>query len=320
MCGGTRPKARKVRYATGLSPRVRGEPTRDNGGATNYRVYPRVCGGTVQPLPGLSGLLGLSPRVRGNLTTAGGITNSLRSIPACAGEPLPNPTGHGYQRVYPRVCGGTASRIAVRSSSDGLSPRVRGNRYSGSAGQPAHGSIPACAGEPIASVDARGGVKVYPRVCGGTSARIFVTVIPYGLSPRVRGNRSSAYGGRAAKGSIPACAGEPTDRASLESILSVYPRVCGGTGDRTRTCDLFPGLSPRVRGNQTPFQQQNEAVRSIPACAGEPTFSGAVSLTSMVYPRVCGGTGRFPLRLAQTTGLSPRVRGNQAADCIAYAA
>ena len=37
----------------------------------------------------------------------------LRSIPACAGEPRRHARLHGRGRVYPRVCGGTASQAAV---------------------------------------------------------------------------------------------------------------------------------------------------------------------------------------------------------------
>ena len=74
------------------------------------------------------------------------------------------------------------------------------------------GSIPACAGEPYLLPFARLSHAVYPRVCGGTysvSARAFA---PYGLSPRVRGNRHERNClARFAinRGSIPACAGEP---------------------------------------------------------------------------------------------------------------
>ena len=50
--------------------------------------------------------------------------------------------------------------------------------------------------------------------------------------------------------------------------------------------------------------------RSIPACAGEPSYSASSIPHQEVYPRVCGGTD-FPLgRLTPLSGLSPRVRGN----------
>ena len=50
----------------------------------------------------------------------------------------------------------------------GLSPRVRGNPAKCPLNAPYRGSIPACAGEPNAALHPVAGVKVYPRVCGGT--------------------------------------------------------------------------------------------------------------------------------------------------------
>ena len=102
------------------------------------RVYPRVCGGTPASVQSVSSSVGLSPRVRGNRherAVGGGSERSIpASIPACAGEPLdttlratlvlglsPRVRGnHGLwqaatvsdsRAVYPRVCGGTASRF-----------------------------------------------------------------------------------------------------------------------------------------------------------------------------------------------------------------
>ena len=154
-----------------------------------------------------------------------------------------------------------------------------------------------------------------------------------GLSPRVRGNLARCR--------------KPDRPWIASSLLSVYPRVCGGTysnpGHRYNK-----GLSPRVRGNRTqehgwPDCQgsipacagepptypsaQIYVVRSIPACAGEPAGLRAptchrvyprvcggtavpVQPADKVYPRVCGGTP-FSILSSGQWGLSPRVRGNQ---------
>ena len=53
------------------------------------------------------------------------------------------------------------------------------------------------------------GLKVYPRVCGGTEAMLRLMMGVSGLSPRVRGNPSRTVASVFAPGSIPACAGEP---------------------------------------------------------------------------------------------------------------
>ena len=112
---------------------------------------------------------------------------------------------------------------------------------------------------------------VYPRVCGGTPALDFCTRRYMGLSPRVRGNQAHEGLGAGQSGSIPACAGEPTDVGKDEARLT--------------------GLSPRVRGNQQPADYLGRFFRSI--------------------PRVCGGTFGAGMDTGSHRGLSPRVRGNQ---------
>ena len=53
------------------------------------------------------------------------------------------------------------------------------------------------------------------------------------------------------------------------------------------------------------------AMRSIPACAGEPHTIRMITATLTVYPRVCGGTSDYARRRPAFAGLSPRVRGNR---------
>ena len=93
----------------------------------------------------------------------------------------------------------------------GLSPRVRGNHDAQH--QSVHGSrsIPACAGEPGGMMQIRRPGRVYPRVCGGTILLAGVAANTSGLSPRVRGNHFPAGAVPRGAGSIPACAGEPSD-------------------------------------------------------------------------------------------------------------
>ena len=219
-------------------------------GSRQVGVYPRVCGGTR-----------LSPEV----TTAG-------SIPACAGEPRlagggrrdrtqsglsprvrGNPEKKRLRReVYPLVCGGTLEATRRLGTKAGLSPRVRGNPARCDCLRRGAGSIPACAGEPARGVEGHECLRVYPRVCGGTTVWPVVVGSILGLSPRVRGNRRSHWPAfTLSAGSIPACAGEPQNASVPVVCLRVYPRVCGGT--------KASGLARKTLG-------------------------------SRVYPRVCGGT------------------------------
>ncbi len=132
-----------------------------------------------------------------------------------------------------------------------------------------------------------------------------------GLSPRVRGNLLEESAGRANRGSIPACAGEPLEQVAANGSEAVYPRVCGGThcGRRWRHC--MRGLSPRVRGNRFHRASPRLFSGSIPACAGEPSVALFTTRLHGVYPRVCGGTTGVSFHRSGYSGLSPRVRGNR---------
>ena len=208
------------------------------------------------------------------------------------------------------MCGGTSSRSAGDRSARGLSPRVRGNLRSASLGTDPRGSIPACAGEPGSPPYPAAVSAVYPRVCGGTCAQDAVGVLLLGLSPRVRGNRSSRQSKTSFERSIPACAGEPGTSREYTVTYEVYPRVCGGTEVPHSPLDDLNGLSPRVRGNRPDPGHQRRKLGSIPACAGEPAGEPAGNRLPEVYPRVCGGTWRWWPDRKLGNGLSPRVRGN----------
>ena len=233
-------------------------------------VYPRVCGGTIPEPSRHCPSPGLSPRVRGNRGRVVLWLPRRGSIPACAGEPCGRGNGHSCQRVYPRVCGGTACWCMSCLRNYGLSPRVRGNRLPDSRRIGYYRSIPACAGEPQAADVTFYGPAVYPRVCGGTPERPRRRLGARGLSPRVRGNHGTARSNTRFTRSIPACAGEPRVSKPLSLRNAVYPRVCGGTLRIYGVGGAIGGLSPRVRGNPPARSTTPAPARSIPACAGEP--------------------------------------------------
>ena len=67
-----------------------------------------------------------------------------------------------------------------------------------------------------------------------------------------------------------------------------------------------------MRGNLYGAIFAVDIVGSIPACAGEPTRRPLTRYWRSVYPRVCGGTVYDVVEVCKESGLSPRVRGNQA--------
>ena len=275
-----------------------------------YRaVYPRVCGGNVQPVGVIPQPEGLSPRVRGKRLWRVAAGAARGSIPACAGETGAEAAPAAAARVYPRVCGGNAMAAAISDAAKGLSPRVRGKRLQSLRHFLGRGSIPACAGETTAHF-ARGGCPaVYPRVCGGNRRWAPAAFFPRGLSPRVRGKHSQRRVSSTLSRSIPACAGETRPTAAGGRRWGVYPRVCGGNGDRPPAPPPAPGLSPRVRGKPQSFFHCPRGRGSIPACAGETPGPAAAECDPRVYPRVCGGNHQRGRRHPPPAGLSPRVRG-----------
>ena len=231
------------------------------------------------------------------------------SIPACAGDPLCIRRGALHTRVYPRVCGGSDGKPNLLCAECGLSPRVRGIREGRGAMMWPPGSIPACAGDPVAGYWLYSLAVVYPRVCGGSHREYGHNGQHKGLSPRVRGIPDIPRKSRPNRGSIPACAGDPPRMQPRSARLWVYPRVCGGSSAPISGSALTNGLSPRVRGIHGRHPRRRQDRRSIPACAGDPLalFSSPFSWT--VYPRVCGGSYAVMQNGAIAPGLSPRVRG-----------
>ena len=69
-----------------------------------------------------------------------------------------------------------------------------------------------------------------------------------------------------------------------------------------------------MRGNHRHLPRRQNQLRSIPACAGEPTPLRAGPVRCRVYPRVCGGTLNPAVFQNGGGGLSPRVRGNPLSD------
>ena len=147
---------------------------------------------------------------------------------------------------------------------------------------------------------------------GGTISAACTTSSSSGLSPRVRGNLLQPALSLLQSRSIPACTGEPRIASQRQGQTGVYPRVYGGTWSPDPSLPTKPGLSPRVRGNHETEAGFQQAIRSIPACTGEPGLCPAPRGRPGVYPRVYGGTLALSSLSPPTapSGLSPRVRGN----------
>ena len=256
----------------GLSPRVRGklepgrqrivgsrsipactgETERGRPVCTRPTVYPRVYGGNDHWWSCARCKSGLSPRVRGKLMGCPTAIGTQRSIPACTGETKLGLVPLGGAKVYPRVYGGNRRNPPAWTQCPGLSPRVRGKRMVGPGPETYRRSIPACTGETDGGHSHAAVTVVYPRVYGGNSSSLVLTLNSHGLSPRVRGKPLHGGQGLLGQRSIPACTGETAGCHSCGRRDWVYPRVYGG--NRVTVSDPPPtrGLSPRVRGKPCP--------------------------------------------------------------------
>ena len=152
---------------------------------------------------------GLSPHVRGNHLSGRGRCAGEGSIPACTGKPAVRASRPSPYEVYPRMYGETRENGAEEWPFPGLSPHVRGNLVVGEPPLRNSGSIPACTGKPKEAPLTPTLSWVYPRMYGETCRVGFRRKSTEGLSPHVRGNRSSVDKGSVYAGSIPACTGKP---------------------------------------------------------------------------------------------------------------
>ena len=276
--GGTMASRTVTTSWNGLSPRVRGNRTKSSGRRPGRGLSPRVRGNPsdartrsrlARSIPACTG----EPHLFDGVAVLTARHGSGRSIPACTGEPRPRRACTALPGVYPRVYGGTHATLELLSPSRGLSPRVRGNRYTWKRARSCARSIPACTGEPHRKHAVHHFDGVYPRVYGGTHDAEGHCGIREGLSPRVRGNRAEACVPDTRLRSIPACTGEPAIHRGQHHRRQVYPRVYGGTTCRHVHGKRPAGLSPRVRGNPSGEGVGVDLRRSIPACTGEPRLA-----------------------------------------------
>ena len=237
------------------------------------------------------------------------------TIPAPAGKPYISVYTGSSTGDYPRACGETLFSRSVDDTIEGLSPRLRGNPKPPVSLRLSFGTIPAPAGKPDPQNPAGRRYWDYPRACGETAHHRWRRRPMSGLSPRLRGNRSTWPGTAPCCGTIPAPAGKPNCPLLRDRSLGDYPRACGETVTMLPWPASHSGLSPRLRGNRDRLILPAVAGGTIPAPAGKPVVDPGRCELHRDYPRACGETVLASGDSTDRKGLSPRLRGNQTSPC-----
>ena len=176
----------------------------------------------------------------------------------------------------------------IASVQSGPSPRGRGNRRAARSGALVSRAIPAWAGKPWPGLAWHGWRSGHPRVGGETYILRHCWHLCWGPSPRGRGNPVQGRWQPVQHGAIPAWAGKPKRPSRFRSPAQGHPRVGGETTPSPCASAKITGPSPRGRGNQAARRIAEPYERAIPAWAGKPLETKALSFfncqTTLVSP------------------------------------
>ena len=290
-------------------PACAGNTRRSSQVVATLTVHPRVRGehgpgGTDKAL-----VAGSSPRARGTLYMTGNLFALVRFIPACAGNTEVHARCLDQSSVHPRVRGEHIPSRCGRFAASGSSPRARGTHVAVAVDVAQHRFIPACAGNTSSVQGWSSRRPVHPRVRGEHVTALTSIVFACGSSPRARGTPSSEF--RRAHGYrfIPACAGNTSPGGGISVTATVHPRVRGEHRARPTSTVTPDGSSPRARGTLEDAGDILLVCRFIPACAGNTSPGGGISVTTTVHPRVRGEHEDGGCDVLCGGGSSPRARG-----------
>ena len=132
-----------------------------------------------------------------------------------------------------------------------------------------------------------------------------------GSSPHTRGTRIPRHPSSPKIRFIPACAGNAGSGVSSSSVSPVHPRMRGERSAGGRPAWACLGSSPHARGTRQGVPPLSEALRFIPACAGNAGTSPASTARHSVHPRMRGERGLVGVLKPPGGGSSPHTRGTQ---------
>ena len=193
----------------------------------------------------------------------------------------------------------------------GSSPRMRGTRRASNSATWCGRFIPAHAGNTHRRKAGYQRQPVHPRACGEHMMEPKIALNGRGSSPRMRGTPLNVIFFKPHPRFIPAHAGNTGDARCNSEAGTVHPRACGEHSATSSKITTRFGSSPRMRGTRERSRVRHEALRFIPAHAGNTLLIGYAGLPSAVHPRACGEHIFFFSSAIRSSGSSPRMRGTQ---------
>ncbi len=299
------------RGSRGSIPALAGQPTVKNAAITTAMVHPRSRGAATKPGVRTWSNWGPSPLSRGSRLPHGLGQAAGGSIPALAGQPVPPPWSAHLERVHPRSRGAARYVSLLADKLSGPSPLSRGSRRPHLRGVHLAGSIPALAGQPRGAIIRRQFSRVHPRSRGAAVDDQDHFLILQGPSPLSRGSQLFDAVEGAARGSIPALAGQPGANVNTGSVSGVHPRSRGAAATRLSLSQMSTGPSPLSRGSPASATWTASRAGSIPALAGQPPPASSRPRPAWVHPRSRGAAGISSRIALARQGPSPLSRGSQ---------
>ena len=171
------------------------------------------------------------------------------------------------------------------------------------------GIIPALAGNTPHALLTLSESGDHPRACGEHFQRFYLTNLPTGSSPRLRGTQAGRLLGVYHYGIIPALAGNTGAHAPDCDVCRDHPRACGEHPAESTIVNPLLGSSPRLRGTREADLLQCDSGWIIPALAGNTSPAPEWRSDHGDHPRACGEHGTMSIRAAARQGSSPRLRG-----------
>ena len=232
----------------GITPAHAGKSCKRTSYLLPTRDHPRACGEKASPKNVLRSMAGSPPRMRGKEAAVGRFGGSSGITPAHAGKRRKRGNGLDASGDHPRACGEKGYTSAMKTSSGGSPPRMRGKAEGDAAALPLFRITPAHAGKRTRSWRAYGCPWEHPRACGEKTLTEEDFDPNWGSPPRMRGKEENGRAEGPGRGITPAHAGKSASHGFSVLLPKDHPRACGEKLTKFYPVIRSQGSPPRMRG------------------------------------------------------------------------